>query len=76
MINNQHKVNKYLMINKNDTLIMMKKRCILSKIDIESRAQLEQILGKKVHLELYVKLKEDWIKNDSFIRSIIGISGS
>ena len=33
---------------------------MVKKIGIESREQLEQILGVKVMLKLYVKFKEDW----------------
>ncbi len=66
----------YVSKSNHKSMIIGKGAQMVKKIGIESRTQLEQILGKKVHLELYVKLKEDWIKNDSFIRSIIGISGS
>ena len=49
---------------------------MVKKLGIESREQLEQILGKKVVLKLYVKFKEDWTKNENFIKNVIGISGS
>jgi GTP-binding protein Era len=49
---------------------------MVKKIGIEAREQLEQILGTKVILKLYVKFKEDWTKNENFIKNVIGISGS
>jgi GTP-binding protein Era len=49
---------------------------MVKKIGIEAREQLEQILGVKVTLKLYVKFKEDWTKNENFIKNVIGISGS
>jgi GTP-binding protein Era len=49
---------------------------MLKKIGINSRIELEHIFGKKIHLELYVKVKEGWTKNEGFIKGTIGFEGS
>lgn len=49
---------------------------MLKKIGIASRIELELIFGKKIHLELYVKIKEGWTKNESFIQGTLGFESS
>lgn len=49
---------------------------MLKKIGTDSRIELENAFNKKIYLELYVKIKEGWIKNEAFIKSIIGFEGS
>lgn len=49
---------------------------MLKKIGIAAREELEAAFGKKVFLELYVKVKEGWVKNQGFIQSTIGFEGS
>jgi GTP-binding protein Era len=49
---------------------------MLKKIGIASRTELELIFGKKIHLELYVKVKEGWTKNESFIQGTLGFESS
>ncbi len=36
----------------------------LKKVGSEARADLEQFLGKKVFLQLFVKVNEDWRNSD------------
>ena len=40
----------------------------LKKVGSEARADLEQFLGKKVFLQLFVKVNEDWRNNDRQLR--------
>ena len=40
----------------------------LKKVGSEARADLEQFLGKKVFLQLFVKVNEDWRNSDRQLR--------
>lgn len=42
---------------------------MLKKIGTMSRADIEKMLGKKVYLELWVKVKTDWRNNDFLIKN-------
>ena len=48
----------------------------IKNIGIQSRVELEAMLGRQVNLLLHVKVKEDWMKNEYFIKSIVGHTGS
>ena len=41
----------------------------IKQLGIESRKNLEGFLGKQVHLELHVKVREDWRNDDRLLRS-------
>ena len=41
---------------------------MLKKIGTYAREDLEKILDVKVNLKIWVKVKEDWINNDSFVK--------
>lgn len=41
----------------------------LKKVGMHAREDLEAIYGKKVYLELYVKIHKDWRDKDGFLRS-------
>jgi len=43
----------------------------LKQIGQQSRADIERMLGEKVYLELWVRVKEDWRNKESFISSIM-----
>ena len=40
----------------------------LKRVGQQARIDLEEFLGKKVFLELYVKVQEDWRNNDGQLR--------
>lgn len=42
----------------------------LKRVGTEARKEIEAILGKKVYLELWVKVKKDWRENLAFIREL------
>lgn len=42
----------------------------LKRVGTEARKEIEAILGKKVYLELWVKVKKDWRENIAFIREL------
>ena len=42
----------------------------LKKIGREARIKIEELAGGGVYLDLWVKVKENWRKNESFLREI------
>ena len=42
----------------------------LKKVGIESRKEIEKLVGKKVYLELHVKVKEKWRDNTGLLRNL------
>ena len=44
-------------------IIIGDKGSMLKKVGIEARADLEKFFGKKVFLETFVKVEQDWRKN-------------
>lgn len=51
-------------------IIIGKKGELLKKAGNQSRLEIESILGTKVFMELWVKVKERWTENESLIRDI------
>ena len=43
---------------------------MLKTVGNQARLELEAILGTKIFLELWVKVKEKWSENESLIREI------
>lgn len=41
----------------------------IKKVGTEARLQLEKFFGKKIHLNLFVKVKKDWRKNERDLKS-------
>ncbi|RUM60061.1 MAG: GTPase Era [Persephonella sp.] len=73
------KVNKNLLIiraiiyvekENHKKIIIGKKGQMLKKIGKEAREELEHLLGKKIHLELWVKVKPKWKENLRLIQSL------
>jgi len=58
----EQKSQKGILIGKNGSL--------LKKIGMEARIELEEILEKKVYLELYVKIEKNWRKNKKILKDI------
>ena len=42
---------------------------MLKKIGTYAREDLERMIGIKINLKLWVKVREDWINNDKFIKN-------
>ncbi len=42
----------------------------IKQLGIQARKEIEELLGKPVFLELHVKVKEKWRRNEAFIRSL------
>ncbi|HXH18544.1 MAG TPA: GTPase Era [Chitinophagales bacterium] len=51
-------------------IIIGKKGSALKKIGIESRADIEKLAGKKVYLELFVKVRENWRNDERLLKSL------
>lgn len=51
-------------------IVIGKKGSALSRISQPSRKAVEDMLGKKVFMEIYVKVKEDWTGNRSVMREL------
>ena len=49
-------------------IIIGKNGSMLKKIGTYARQDLEDMLGTKVNLKIWVKVKEDWLNNDSIIK--------
>lgn len=52
-------------------IVIGKGGAMIKQIGQRARGELEKLLGKKVHLFLFVKIKEEWNNKDSFIQEII-----
>lgn len=50
-------------------IIIGKNGSMLKKIGTYAREDLEEILGIKINLKLWVKVREDWINNEKFIKN-------
>lgn len=51
-------------------IVIGKEGAVLKKIGTYAREELEMILGKKIFLQLWVKVKESWSDNDRALRSL------
>ena len=51
-------------------IVIGKKGKLLKTIGNQSRLEIERILGTRVFLEIWVKVKEKWTENESLIREI------
>ena len=52
------------------SIIIGKQGAMLSKIGTEARADIEHLMGTKVMLKLWVKVRENWRNRDSDLRSL------
>ena len=43
------------------------KGLMLKNIGTKARIAIEEFLGRKVYLELFVKVREDWRENETFL---------
>ena len=47
----------------------------LKEIGTKSRVEIEKLIGKRVSLDLFVKVREDWRENSSFVNNLYGDMG-
>ena len=58
----------YCLRNSHKGIVIGKDGNMLKKIGTYARQDLERMLQIKVNLKLWVKVKEDWLNNDSFVK--------
>ena len=58
----------YCLRNSHKGIIIGKNGSMLKKIGTYARQDLERMLGIKINLKLWVKVREDWINSDSFLK--------
>lgn len=51
------------------SIIIGKDGSHIKKLGMDSRKQIEAFLGKRIHLELFVKVKEKWRDDDRLLKS-------
>ena len=65
------KIRALIFVNKKTQkpIIIGRNGAAIKNLGILSRKEIEQFLDKKVHLELFVKVKENWRNRDAFLKS-------
>lgn len=58
----------YCIRNSHKGIIIGKNGSMLKRIGTYARQDLEKIIGEKVNLKLWVKVKEDWLNNDTIVK--------
>ena len=58
----------YTIRNSHKGIIIGKNGAMLKRIGTSARKDLEKMLGVKVNLKVWVKVKEDWLNNDSIVK--------
>lgn len=58
----------YCLRNSHKGIIIGKDGSMLKKIGTYARKDLENMLGTKVNLKIWVKVKEDWLNNDKIVK--------
>ena len=43
---------------------------VLKQVGMEARQDIRELIGGKVHLELWVKVRENWTEDTSFLREL------
>lgn len=57
----------YCLRNSHKGIVIGKNGAMLKRIGTYAREDLERMLGIKINLKLWVKVKEDWLNNDNFV---------
>ncbi|MBT8232365.1 MAG: GTPase Era [Saprospiraceae bacterium] len=58
----------YVMRNTQKQILIGRQGASIKKLGIESRKDIEKFLEKRIHLELFVKVKEKWRDDDRFLK--------
>ncbi len=58
----------YCLRNSHKGIIIGKNGSMLKRIGMYARQDLENIMGIKVNLQIWVKVKEDWLNNDNLVK--------
>ena len=60
----------YVSRDRHKGMVIGKRGAVLKKVGTEARADIMELLGTPAHLELFVKVREDWTEDDSFISEL------
>ncbi|MEZ5162803.1 MAG: KH domain-containing protein [Fimbriimonadaceae bacterium] len=52
------------------TIVIGKKGAMLKAIGTEARTEIEEMLDRKVFLELFVKVREDWRQSPRWLKEL------
>jgi len=63
-------INIYVEKKSQKGIIIGKYGSLLKEIGIEARKDIEELLGKDIYLNLWVKVKDDWRKKKPFLREL------
>lgn len=63
-------INIYVERDSQKGIIIGKNGALLKEIGTESRADIEKLLGQKIFLNLWVKVKDDWRKKKPFLKEL------
>ena len=69
--NGDVKINQVIYVNRDSqkSIILGKRGSKIKEISQAARTELTSLLGRKVHLYLYVKVAEDWSEKAAFYRN-------
>jgi len=59
----------YVMRKNQKVIIIGKGGSSIKQLGIEARKSIEEFIGKRIHLELYVRVKENWRNDDRLLKS-------
>lgn len=60
----------YVARDTHKSMVIGKGGSMLKKVGSEARAEIEELLGQRAHLELWVKVREDWTEDPGFLRAL------
>lgn len=65
------RIHAEIVVNRNSQkgIVIGKKGNMMKELGIRSRKSIEQFIGKRVHLELFVKVREKWRENERFLNN-------
>lgn len=63
-------INIYVERDSQKGIIIGKQGKMLKEIGIESRKEIEKLLGVEIYMELWVKVKDDWRKKKPFLKEL------
>jgi GTP-binding protein Era len=66
----KYEINIYVERNSQKGIIIGKNSKLLKEIGTEARKDIEELLGKEIYLNLWVKVKEKWRKKKPFLKEL------
>jgi len=66
----KYDINIYVERDSQKGIIIGKDGKMLKEIGVEARKEIEELLGEKIYLGLWVKVKDDWRKKKPFLKEL------